>query len=117
MRILVTGSRDWDDRRLLEAVLRRYATGMVTIVEGGARGADSLAAALAEEEGWDVETYPAHWEKYGKSAGYIRNMEMVEYGADLCVAFIKNNSKGATMCADLAEKAGIRTERFYDDPD
>lgn len=117
MRILVTGSRDWDNRNYIEMVLLSYAHDPVTIVEGGARGADSIAATFAESQGWTVETWIAQWEVYGRSAGFIRNSSMVESGADICVAFIKNNSKGATMCADLAEKAGIRTERFYDDPE
>jgi hypothetical protein len=33
-------------------------------------------------------------------------------GADLCLAFIRNHSRGASMCADLAEQAGIRTIRI-----
>ena len=116
MRILITGSRTWPDPTMLrEAILEalRGAPGSVhTIVHGNAVGADSMADAVARSLGLVVEAYPADWTQYGKKAGFIRNSEMVNLGADICLAFIHNNSRGATMCADLAEKAGIEVRRY-----
>lgn len=112
MRILVTGSRTWTDKDAVRNALldtwmfagRPYG---VTVVHGGARGADYLADVYAKRLGFVTEAHRAPWESAGRSAGYLRNKTMVDLGADICLAFIKNNSKGATMCADLAEKAGI----------
>lgn len=89
-----------------------------------------------------VEVHPAHWEgpcrdkcwpghrrqptpetirsrsglKPGWSicprAGYYRNELMVSLGADLCLAFIADESRGASHCAQLAWEAGIKTVRF-----
>ena len=115
MRILVTGSRDWYNKAVIRNALSSVLTKegeQVTVVHGGARGADYLAQECAHALGYIAERHDADWEKYGKRAGYIRNKEMVDAGADICLAFIKNESKGATMCAALAEQAGIPVEYY-----
>jgi len=88
---------------------RPYGT---IIVHGGARGADYLAGVAAKRQGFNVEPHPVtneEWQVKGLSAGHQRNALMVNLGADVCLAFIRNESKGATGCAKLAEKAGIPT--------
>lgn len=111
MRILITGSRDWTDAATIEAALLEFDKSWdVTLMSGACpTGADALCEEFAHHAGWKVEVYPADWDAYGKKAGFIRNAEMVNMGADVCIAFIKNGSKGATMTRDLAQKAGIRT--------
>lgn len=116
-RILVTGSRTWTDRTAIRAVLFRlakhYAGDSITVVHGGARGADAIAGEEAAKLDLWVEVFPADWKKHGpKRAGFIRNQAMVDSGADVCVAFIEKDSAGASMCADLAEQAGIKTLRL-----
>ena len=111
-RILVTGSRIWDDE---DPIFEALVTEHDAILVSGAcpRGADAIAERIVSGwAGWTIERHPADWKRYGKRAGFVRNAEMVELGADRCVAFIRAGSKGATMCADLAERAGIPTERW-----
>ena len=118
-RILVTGSRNWRDRQAirdaLDEALRRY--GPFVLVHGacpprwdGKPGAD----ALADEWGMDhrylgvrVERHPADWDRYGNGAGPVRNREMVEAGALLCLAFPLGESPGTKGCMSLADAAGI----------
>lgn len=113
MRILITGSRDWNDAQYFASVLSDFFEPGVkhTLVSGHCpTGVDYLCERYANSVGWEVETHPAEWDKYGKkAAGFVRNSHMVALGADICIAFIKNRSKGATHTAGLAQSAGIET--------
>lgn len=124
-RILVTGSRDWEDipalRRVLNQALAEVPSWSqpVIIVHGACpRGADAHADQWAREAADSplytvtAERHPANWQLEGKRAGFIRNARMVNLGADLCLAFIRNGSRGASHTAALAEQAGIPVRRF-----
>lgn len=117
-RILVTGSREWRDYRRLRAILdyHRQAYPDAILVHGAARGIDRAAARIWQTWGLPVEAHPvspAEW-AVSNGAGHARNARMVHAGADLCLAFIRDNSPGATGCAALAEAAGIPTYRHIE---
>ncbi|MFJ5886808.1 DUF2493 domain-containing protein [Streptomyces californicus] len=117
-RILVTGSRDWDNPQTIWTALADTVRPIphdrnITIVHGDCpRGADAIADDWARKYGTTIERHPANWGTHGRGAGPRRNTHMVGLGADVCLAFIKNGSRGATGCADLAEAAGIPTTRW-----
>lgn len=115
-RILVTGSRNWDQPDVIYRALSDLALdGPALLVHGGASGADQIAGRAARQLGWEREIHPARWRAngiYNPQAGLLRNRHMVELGADLCLAFIKDGSRGATHCAQLAEQYGIPVRRF-----
>lgn len=117
-RILITGSRDWDDGLTVEAALAMavYQHVPAVIVHGACRtGADAIAARWTRTHrviGLSEEAHPALWQWHGKAAGPRRNAEMVAAGADVCLAFIRNGSRGASHTAALAEQAGIPTRRW-----
>lgn len=106
MRVLVCGSRHFNDYELLERTLETLD--ITTIIEGEARGADRLARRYAERRGLDVLPFPALWDKHGRAAGPIRNTQMlVEGRPELVVAFRGPNSRGTQNMINQAEKAGI----------
>lgn len=127
-RVLVTGSRTWDDQRTVWQAIAAAVTAnaprtaTVVLVHGACpQGADAHAAAWVRAARGDnrrpvtEETHPANWRPNGvldKSAGFARNAEMVALGADVCLAFIRNGSRGASHTARLAEEAGIETRRW-----
>ena len=133
-RVLVTGSRTWTDQAAifaaLDGVLREHQ--MVTVVHGACReGADLMAQEWVIRNSHNcagmiqAEPHPADWKTHGKSAGFIRNAEMVAAGAHCCLAFIlpcadpqchrtqPHGSHGATHCADHADRAGIEVHRKW----
>ncbi|MFJ2110551.1 SLOG family protein [Streptomyces sp. NPDC087850] len=117
-RILITGSRDWDDYDLIHAALTFACFQQVpaVIVHGACpTGADALASRWVHRHraiGLSEELHPAMWRWHGRAAGPRRNAHMVHLGADITLAFIRNRSRGATGCADLAEAAGIPVKRW-----
>jgi hypothetical protein len=74
------------------------------------QGADLIGSLLWTGWGLAEERHPAQWNgPLGKGAGPARNAKMVRLGAVVCLAFILDDSPGASGCAKLAQAAGIRT--------
>lgn len=87
---------------------------ITTIIEGEAKGADTLARLFGETIGIPVEKYPADWSKHGKAAGPIRNKQMLDEGKpDLVIAFMFPDSRGTANMVKQAEKAGIETRVIH----
>ena len=111
-RLLITGSRTWSDSSAIErefAVVAKHEGSNVVLVSGGAKGADTLCEQVAERYGWVVERHLPDW-SVGKRAGFDRNKLMVDLGADYCLAFIKDDSAGASQCSRIAKEAKIPTK-------
>ena len=116
MRILICGGRNFNDKSLMRreiieflkesGVFSHEALKSVTIIHGGAKGADSIAGLVADELGIETVVYPADWEKYSKSAGIIRNKEMADKGKpDFVLAF--PGGAGTHHMVSYAKSKGI----------
>lgn len=113
-RVLITGSRNWEDKKMIHAALdAEYEPGAILVSGACPTGADAIAEDYwGDELHGEVELHPADWAKYGRSAGPLRNAEMVNLGADICLAFIRNNSRGALGTVRLAQVARIPVNLF-----
>ena len=93
MKVIIAGGRDFDNYEMLSNTMKNLNIIVSEVVCGGANGADLLGKEWAERNGIPVKMFPADWDQYGKSAGFIRNHEMGEY-ADFLVAFWDGKSSG-----------------------
>ncbi len=75
----------------------------IEIVSGGARGIDKVAELFAFEYDIDLKVFYANWDKHGKSAGMIRNKELITY-CDKVIIFWDGQSKGTKNSFDLIKK-------------
>lgn len=83
----------------------------IEIVSGHCEGADMLGEKYAQEFGTSISIFPAQWEKYGPSAGPIRNKQMVDYIKSdpnhLVIAFTNSKTKGMKNTILQAKKHNI----------
>lgn len=113
MRVLVCGGRKFADCELVWRTLDQMQAehGPLTIIQGGATGADFLAREWAyKQKRGGLINVPADWEQHGKSAGPIRNKAMLKENPDLVIAFVGGN--GTANMVRQAEKAGLEVRRI-----
>lgn len=117
IRIIVAGSRDFNNYGLLKLTLKEYIERLeivdlsqVIIVSGAAKGADTLGEHFAYDYGIDIRRFPAKWDELGKSAGIIRNCEMTNYAGKaigVLFAFWDGKSRGTKHMIEVARKRGL----------
>ena len=105
-RVIIAGGRDFDNYVLLkekcDSILSEKAKQCrIIIVSGAAKGADSLGEQYARENGYAIDSRPADWNAHGKSAGFIRNVQMAN-SADALIAFWDGKSHGTKHMIDAA---------------
>jgi hypothetical protein len=121
-KLIIAGGRDFSDYGLLsrecdKALLRKAENCKITIISGGAAGADSLGEKYAKERGYEIKRFPADWKNQGKSAGMIRNAEMVKI-ADAAMLFWDGMSRGTKNTKELMERANkpLKIVKYATDP-
>ena len=114
IKVIIAGGRDFDDYpklcRICDVILQ--GQNKVEIVSGTCKGADLLGERYAIERNYHIKQFPADWKRYGKSAGYKRNVEMAVY-ADELIAFWDGKSKGTKNMIDQATQAGLNVKVSY----
>lgn len=114
IRVLITGSRAWENpepiRKVLKRLVANYGIARILVIEGGAAGVDYHSKMICEELGIHCLEMKARWNMYNRAAGPIRNEMMLSLDPHIVVAFHWDleDSKGTKQCYESAKKKGIK---------
>jgi hypothetical protein len=107
-KVIIAGSRNYNEYKTLVKVCdnilyNKRDTHKIIIVSGAANGADKLGEKYARLRGYEIDSHPADWDKYGRSAGHIRNSEMGNV-ADAAIIFWDEVSPGSKSMIEIMRK-------------
>lgn len=117
IRIVVAGSRDFNDYILFKTSIENYlqvrfeGKSFLLISGGARRGPDEMIIRYCVEKNLPYALYEADWDRFGKSAGYRRNVTMSDVSTDV-VVFWDCVSKGTKHMMDIANRAGRHLTTF-----
>lgn len=105
MKLAIIGSRTIIDKEKIFLELEEiYKTKKIDlVVSGGAKGPDSIGEYWAKEKGIPVKVFLPDWVNLGKSAGMIRNKDIIQE-CDMVIAFWDGKSKGTLNAIEIAKK-------------
>lgn len=93
MKVIIAGTRNVDDYKLVVDTITRSGYNITEVVSGCATGVDRLGETWARANNIPIKEMPADWHRHGKAAGPYRNREMAEY-ADAAIIIWDGESRG-----------------------
>ena len=116
-KVVIAGGRDFNDFPKLcatmdQLLIERIKVNKIIIVSGGARGTDTLGERYARLRNFELARIKAHWDKYHKSAGFIRNKTMLDL-TDGVVCFWDGKSTGTKHMIDITEHSHKQLRIVY----
>lgn len=108
MKLAIVGSRSLNNYETVKNAVNSLCgtTEVTEVVSGGTtQGVDSFAERYASEHSIPTVIFKPDWAKYGKSAGFIRNKDIVER-ADFVLAVWDGESRGTLDSINHACKLG-----------
>jgi hypothetical protein len=110
-KVIIAGSRHIDNYELIKSFIQKSEFKIDEIVCGEAKGVDSCGKKYGIENSIPIKSFPAQWDKFGKSAGYKRNEEMAEYSTHLILIW-DGFSKGSSHMLNLAKKYNLKIKEW-----
>lgn len=110
MRVIICGGRDFNEAEVAWRGLDFLDRDMkiLTVIEGGARGADRIGREWAVARNKNVITVCADWKTHGVAAGPLRNQRMLDEHEPDAVLFFPGGD-GTRDMIRRAQDAGVKT--------
>lgn len=105
MKTIIAGSRTIEEYAVVEAAVAASGFAITEVISGCAHGVDRLGERWAVEHGIPIRHFPADWKRYKRSAGPIRNNEMVGH-AEALIAIWDGRSDGTRHIINAARREG-----------
>lgn len=103
MKTIIAGSRGITRYAYLLQAIELSGFDITEVVSGTCRGPDRMGERYAADKGLPIKRFPADWDRLGKSAGFVRNLEMAKY-ADACIVLWDGKSRGTKHMIDITDK-------------
>jgi len=103
--VAITGSREYLNNIIVRDklnILNNYLK-ITKIIHGGAKGPDRESEFFALNNNTPFEVIYPDWDKHGKKAGMLRNIDIIR-NANIILAFWDKKSKGTKHTIDLSIK-------------
>ena len=114
VKVVVCGGREFNDKGFIFSELDRLHRDFrfSQVIEGAARGVDTIAGAWARARGLELVEFPADWKNEGRHAALSRNERMLrDSKPDLVIAFPGGNGTAHTCWH--TEKSGIQVIKCF----
>lgn len=108
MKALIAGSRKILDYDIVDEAIRQSGFDITLVISGAASGVDQLGEEWARKHNVPISSHPANWARFGRSAGFKRNIEMLDE-AEVVIAIWDGKSKGTKHTITEAEKRKLPT--------
>lgn len=105
MKVVICGSRGITDKEYAFYCISNSNFDIAEVVSGHAKGVDLIGEEYAIAKGFPVKIFEPDWNKYGRTAGIIRDKAMVSY-ADAIIAIWDGKSKGTYFTINYAKSMG-----------
>lgn len=107
MRVIIAGSRHGRfTYKDVDNAIKDSGFEITEVFCGEAKGPDSLGKEWAFNNGIKCKSFKPNWNKYPKTAGMIRNADML-VNADALIVLIYDNSPGSMHMHSIAKTKGI----------
>lgn len=119
---LIAGGRDFNHWQKYNRYLRKIDNFLknyndIEMITGCAKGADQIPYFYKVWYGYNVKEFPANWDKFGKKAGYLRNLEMANYLLTFdkkgAIIFWNGKSRGSKNMIEVCKEKEIPLRVIY----